>query len=308
MKIRVLLAVDGSEAAERAIELCASIAWPEDTKLRVATVVEPLNPVIAGDFMMAVNASDDPGEIEATRNAQAIVDQAVRHLARRGLATDRCILRGRPATRIVEAAEEFSADLMVVGSRGHGTIASMILGSVSAEVADHAHCPVLVARSTGLTRVILGVDGSGFARTAESVVETWPIFENAAIEVTAVARVELPWTAGLVLTAYEPPGAEMADIKEPIVAEMRGFADAAALRLKEAGRTVSARVVTGAPAAELIQAAQDHHADLIVVGTHGSTGLTRAIAGSVARNVMLHAKCSVLFVREVKDEARAAAA
>jgi nucleotide-binding universal stress UspA family protein len=308
MTQRVLLAIDGSEAAERAVELCTSIAWPEDTRLRVATVVEPLNPIIAADWSMAVNEADDPGEIEAKRTANAIVEQAVRRLARSGLAADRCVLRGRPASRIVEAAEDFSADLIVVGSRGHGTIASMILGSVSAEVADHAHCPVLVARSTGLTRVILGVDGSGFARTAESVLESWPIFEKAAIEATAVAQVALPWTAGLVLTAYEPPGAAMGDIKEPIVAEMRGFADAAALRLKEAGRTASARVVTGAPAAELIQAARDHHADLIVVGTHGSTGLTRAIAGSVARNVMLHAKCSVLFVREIKDEARAAAA
>ena len=224
------------------------------------------------------------------------------------MAVDRCVLHGRPASRIVEAAEDFAAELIVVGSRGHGTIASMILGSVSAEVADHAHCPVLVARSTGLTRVILGVDGSGFARTAESVVEAWPIFKNAAIEATSVAQVALPWTAGLAIGFYEPPGAEMADIKEPIVAEMRGFADQATGRLKGAGLRASSHVVTGSPAAALIQAAEEHQADLIVVGTHGSTGLTRAIVGSVARNVMLHAKCSVLFVREIKSgEATAAA-
>jgi hypothetical protein len=64
MKLRVLLAVDGSEAADRAVELCASIAWPEDTKLRVATVVEPLNPVIAGDWMLTVNERDDPARLK----------------------------------------------------------------------------------------------------------------------------------------------------------------------------------------------------------------------------------------------------
>jgi nucleotide-binding universal stress UspA family protein len=157
--------------------------------------------------------------------------------------------------------------------------------------------PFLVARSTGLTRVILGVDGPDSPGLRKASWNRGPSSRNAAIEATAVAQIALPWTAGVVLTAYEPPGAEMSDIKEPIVAEMNSFADAAALRLREAGRTASARVVTGAPAAELLHAAQEHQADLIVVGTHGSTGLTRAIAGSVARNVMLHAKCSVLFVR-----------
>jgi nucleotide-binding universal stress UspA family protein len=307
MQQRVLLAVDGSESAERAVELCAAIAWPDDTRLRIATVVEPPNPIIAADWSLAANEASDPAEIEAKHAAEAVVEHAARHLARSGLTVDRCVLRGRPATRIVEAAEDFSADMIVMGSRGHGTIASMILGSVSAEVADHAHCPVLVSRSTRLTRVIFGVDGSGFARAAEDVLASWPIFENAAIEATSVAQVVLPWTTGLALTTYEPPGADVAET-EPIIAEMRACADAAAARLREAGRTASPRVVTGSPASELIHAAQEHQADLIVVGTHGTTGLVRAIVGSVARNVMLHARCSVLFVREVKGEVRTPAA
>jgi nucleotide-binding universal stress UspA family protein len=308
MNTRVVLAVDGSEAAERAVELCASIAWPEETRLRVVTVIEPYEPIVAADWSMPLSDVDDPANGEAMRSARAVVRQATRQLARSGLDLDGSVLWGRPATRIVEAAVDLSADLIVVGSRGHGTIASMILGSVSAEVADHAHCPVLVARSTGLTRVVLGVDGSEFARTAESVVEAWPMFEKAAIEATSVAQVALPWTAGLAIGFYEPPGAEMSDIKEPIVAEMRGFADAATGRLSEAGLRASSHVVTGSPAATLIRAAQAHQADLIVVGTHGTTGLTRAIVGSVARNVMLHAKCSVLFVREINGESAAPAA
>ena len=61
MNTRVLLAIDGSEAAERAVDLCASIAWPEGTRLRVATVVDRLEPIIASTFVMPV----DTGEIRA---------------------------------------------------------------------------------------------------------------------------------------------------------------------------------------------------------------------------------------------------
>ena len=76
---------------------------------------------------------------------------------------------------VVDHARSLPADLVVVGSRGHGTIESMMLGSVSAEVVDHAHAPVLVTRSRQAKRIVLAWDGSPSASRAADVVATWPM-------------------------------------------------------------------------------------------------------------------------------------
>ena len=297
--MRVLIATDGSNGAERAIELAGSLAWPVGTELRVCTVFEPIEPILGADWAQ----QEDAEEL-----AHATLDPTTEALSHTGLKISRALMRGRPATKIVEAAEDLGADLIIVGSRGHGTIASMVLGSVSAEVSDHAPCPVLVARMPGLTRVILGLDGSASARGAEDVVAAWPIFESVPIEIMNVADMGLPWTSGLALSAAEPQSGEIEETLEAISAEHRDLCEAAAVRLRAAGRRVSTRVVDGAPATELIRSAQDRQADLIVVGTHGRTGLARALLGSVARNVMLHAPCSVLVIRETQKQAVPAAA
>lgn len=309
MNMRVLIATDGSAAGQRAVELAGSITWPRGTQLRLVTVLEPLEPIMSAAWVLPGNQDGSTNaEHESEKTAQAVLDQAARALAHTGLDISRRIMHGRPASKIVENAKDFAVDLILMGSRGHGTVASMILGSVSAEVADRAPCPVLIARRSVLTRVILGVDGTDFGRRAEEVVATWPIFKNVAIEVTNVAQLALPWTSGLALSASEPPAAEIVETAEAIIAEHRKLCEEAARRLAAAGRRVSARVVQGYPAAELIRAAEDHQADLVVVGTHGRAGLARVVLGSVARNVMLHAPCSVLLVREIQRNLSEAAA
>jgi nucleotide-binding universal stress UspA family protein len=181
----------------------------------------------------------------------------------------------------------------------------MVLGSVSAEVADHAPCPVLVARLPRLTRVILATDGSPYARAAEQMLASWPIFARAAIEATSVAEAGMPWTSGLALSAYAPNTEDYAQTGRQIIDDHRQVAEAAAERLRAAGRRAVGRVTQGDAAHELIRIAEDAQADLIALGTHGRTGLTRLIVGSVARNVMLHAHCSVLVVRGARPAARA---
>ena len=109
------------------------------------------------------------------------------------------------------------------------------------------------------------------------------------------------------LAGYAPSAAIEAAIKDEI-AHHRGICEASARRLREAGRRVSALVVHGSPATELMRTAEEVQADLIVLGTHGRSGISRAVYGSVTRNVMIHAACSVLIVREFnRDIAEAAA-
>lgn len=304
MNMRVLLATDGSEAAERAIELAGAISWPEGTQFRLVMAVEPIEHNLSAAWVLPAENNSDRRTKELEDAAQAVLGHAARELATTGMEISQRVMRGRPATKIVENAHHFAANLVIVGSRGHGTIASMVLGSVSAEVVDHAPCPVLVARDTRLTRAVLGYDGSTFAHSAEEFVARWPIFQKVAIEVVSVIDLGTTWTAGLALSLYNPPPEVIAETVDAIQSD----AAAAARRLKESGLRVSARVVHGKAAAELIRVAGNDQADLIVVGTHGRTGLARLVLGSVARNVMLHAPCSVLVVREVRSDLSQAAA
>lgn len=188
-----------------------------------------------------------------------------------------------------------SADLVIVGSRGHGAIESMLLGSVSAEVVDHATVPVLVARKSTLGRIVLAWDGSDSARGAAEAVRTWPVFRGASVRVVSVADLEIPWWTGFPATGSPeivPMYVEAAEASRTTHAEL---ARAMAERLREAGLEATGETPEGDAATAIVKAAGE--ADLVVVGSHGWAGLRRLFLGSVARNVLHHAPCSVLVVR-----------
>jgi nucleotide-binding universal stress UspA family protein len=217
---------------------------------------------------------------------------------------DGSVLRGRAASVIVDDAREFRADLVIVGSRGHGAIATLLLGSVSSEVVDHAPCPVLVARGRSLTRVVFATDDSPSAQAAEAILAQWPIFAGLPIHVLSVVEVVHPWTTGIaptmngqVLDAY---AAELRESK----AQGQQIATIAATRLRESGRHVDSEMRDGDPAGEIIAAAEKRGADLIVLGSRGRTGLTRLLLGSVARNVLSGSNASVVVVHEPTDNAQ----
>jgi nucleotide-binding universal stress UspA family protein len=209
------------------------------------------------------------------------------------------VVRDRAASAIIDEASAFAADVVIVGSRGHGTIASLLLGSVSSEVVDHAPCPVLVARTGGVSSIVLATDESPSARAAEAVVAEWPIFVEVPIFVVSVADVVRPWTTGVAPTMYSQMVEAYGDELREAKAEHQRMATEAAARLGAAGRQVGADAREGDAAAEIITVAQQRRADLIVLGSRGRTGLTRLVLGSVARNVLSGSSASVLVVRDV---------
>lgn len=193
------------------------------------------------------------------------------------------------------------ADLVVVGSRGYGTIESMLLGSVSAEVVDHAPAPVLVARGSGLARIVLGWDGSACAMRAAHLLRTWPAFSGAHVRVVSVADVETPWWSGFpeaVAPEMVPMYAEAVDASRTHYDDLARDMTA---QLRDSGLAAEPDRRDGDAATEILAVASTARADLIVIGTRGRTGLARLLLGSVARNVLQHATCSVLIVRAVTD-------
>ncbi len=291
--MRILLAVDGSRSSEQARDLVAALPLTEGDRVRVVTVAPTLAELGNTSWPISVDELDD----EVVASHQAALDAAENELrgASARVAIEPTLLRGRPASLIVEEARTMPADLIVVGHRGHGRWESILLGSVSAEVVDQAPCPVLVARGETLGPIILADDLSLHARAAESAVIDWPIFIGLPVTVVTVVEEVYPQAAAAPL-AYL---AAIDDYARSVETDRRAATigcEEAAGRIRHAGLETTAEVRHGGAAHEIIAAAREHGAGLIVMGTRGQTGLRRLILGSVARKVMLHAPCSVLVV------------
>lgn len=139
---RIIAAVDGSDNARRALRVAEEIARGTGAKLTVAHVAPP-PPAWTGSEE-AVDWSEFTRAYD--RYAEGLLADAEKGLDRSKLAVDTAVLRGHPAEALAEAATQPDVDLVVVGSRGLGTLARVLLGSVSDRLVHICPKPVLVVR------------------------------------------------------------------------------------------------------------------------------------------------------------------
>lgn len=242
--MKVLLAIDGSRSAGRARDLAASIRWPSGTRIEVLHVDQ----LLEGDLNLP------PDRYTALHErGQRFIDKQVETAARALRGPNRTVkaktILGRPASVIVEEAARIGADLLIVGSHGRGPFASALLGSVAAEVVDHASCPVLVARGTALTRAVLAEDGSPGARTAERLLIKWPFLKKLPVRVVTVMNL-LP-LYNFSGTGYGGTEVIDADVMQKLLDDTRHLnertAAQGAKRLTTAGLAAKAEVREGEP-------------------------------------------------------------
>ncbi len=134
---RIVLAVDGSESASKAISSAAELAKASDGEIRVFNVRE------------VDVAKLGAARAETAKEAAELVNGVVHDLHQQGVkasANATSAAFGRAAQEIIEEAKSFGADLIVMGSRGLSDFSSLLLGSVAHKVIQHAGCPVLVVR------------------------------------------------------------------------------------------------------------------------------------------------------------------
>jgi nucleotide-binding universal stress UspA family protein len=293
--MRILVALDGSPSSIQARDLVAGLPWPPGTAIRLASAYEV--PIDWTGGPGAGLAWVDDTEDALRDELAAELGRLAEALAGHEWQVDWQVVKDRPATAIIDAARDFEADLIALGSRGRGPLTSMLLGSVSAEVVDHAACAVLVARGGRASRLLIATDGSDVARTIPELLGSWGAFRGLAADVLSVAP--LPErTFELVADVYTMGRYRFTDDgRQELLDRHRRFAEQLAQELAEHHIPATSSVVAGDAADEIIDAARRRGADLIVTGTRGLHGLERVILGSVARNVLLHAPCSVMVVR-----------
>ena len=295
--MRILLAHDGSASSDAACRLVDSLDWPGGSVITLVAIVEPVLDIDVSATAVMPGWSDDV-ELAERAEFDRVLDQAAANLSKPGRIVKRSVFEGRAASVIVDVAIEGRAELIVVGSRGLGPLKSMVLGSVSAEVVDHAPCPVLVVRRPSVGSVLLAVDGSASGHGAVRFLGACGFLADRPVEVLAVAPAtsKLPpySLAGITDDAFQADVA--AAIEEREATEV--FAANAVESLRADGIRARWSISRGNAAHEILDAAETFGSDLIVMGSRGRTGLTRLFLGSVARNVLQHAAASVLIVRE----------
>ncbi|MDW4910862.1 universal stress protein [Streptomyces sp. ADMS] len=195
---------------------------------------------------------------------------------------------------MVLEAQSRTASLVVVGNRGLGGFAGLLLGSTAVQLAAHGRCPVMVVRgeSDRTGPVLLGADGSP---AGEGAVEF--AFEEAGLRGTGIVALHAwtPWSVAV--TPPQDPSASSA--LDPVMleaGERRLVAEALAGRRERYPHVaVEHSVVRGGAREALIEASRN--AGLIVVGARGRSGFTGLLLGSVSQALLHHAHCPVVVVR-----------
>jgi len=284
----VVVGVDGSPEADRALAWAATEAARRASELLVVHAYgwpeAETHPPMGGPF------AD-----EVRQKAEALVAEAVataRRLAP-GVTVRGEARPGQAAHTLVTAST--TGATVVVGNRGRGGMASLLLGSVSQKVALHAHGPVVVVRgrtdTSSVTEgdIVVGVDGSPQAQHALQAA-----FEEAVVHDAGVVAVR---AYSLLAATYSLYGVGyLEDPEQRWEAEMAALRDDVAVVAEKYPQVpVSHLAVEGHPGAVLAQ--RSATARLVVVGNRGRGGFAGLLLGSVGLYLIHHAECPVLVAR-----------
>jgi nucleotide-binding universal stress UspA family protein len=305
--MKVLAAIDGSCQSQSVIDALAQRVWEARTVIKLVTVIDPC----AGPYRTKGGyASIEKPLAEAPSQAHQNLAQFAQLLSHRlgpqntSVLIDPEIIVGHATDTILALAENWQADLVVVGSHGRRRLEEVLLGSVSKAVLDHAMTNVLIAKSgTESTnkdayRILVPVDQSSFSRAAVEwlVQQRWTkpveiLLMTALPELSQISALFAseanPERAAIMLSQIQSREAHPLELLETWAADIKRTTNA----------YVFCSAMAGDPQDVIVTAASDWHADLIVMGSHGRTGLTRLLLGSVSSSVSHSAQCAVEVVK-----------
>lgn len=294
--VRVVAPLDGSDTAAEALPAAESLAALFAAPLHLVRVVDPqhldtpLNALLQGDALALALAV----EMERESARQALATTAAGLAQRADTATVE-VREGDAATEILAAVQP--GDLLVMSTHGRSGPARWVLGSVAETVIRRAAAPVWLVRAGGATpsqiqRLVVPLDGSARAEAALPAAAELATRLHLPVHLLTVLDISAGTTLKLTTAALMAGHLEDEVMQLHLAAE-HALADGL-VRLPQ-GITTSTDVRVGRPAAAIREAVRP--GDLVVMTSHGRSGMARVFLGSVAEEVVRHAPAPVLLIR-----------
>ena len=297
MFTKILIPLDGSKVAERVLPFAQMLAGALKLPVELLEVVDisVMTAHIAADKARYVDKMIAEGE----RFSREYLDKTAATFS--GLEVSCTVQRGRAADVITERANTHPRTLIAMATHGRSGVNRWLLGSVAEKVLRGTKSPLFLVRAAfgdnvptavSLKTIVVPLDGS---ELAEAVLPTVTEVAKALnLEVVLCRAYELAASAYYGSEAYLPNYEEMT---QQVRAEAEAYLREKAEALKGAGLAkVSAVVVEGSGAEQIIRYAREHHEALVAMSTHGRSGVGRWVLGSVTEKVVRHSDDPVLVV------------
>ena len=287
--MRVLLATDGSKDAVTATGWLKTFPLPEDATVLVLTVAALPSTAVEAETMKNLREA-------VLADARRVGEEARKLIEPRWPGVDARVSEGDPRHEIVRTAEEWKADLVVIGARGLGAVKGFLLGSVSRGVTRHAPCPVLVVKGEPrrLQSAVVAVDGSEDSLHALRFFA--PFARGLKVRLLyVIEQLHFPSSAPRLIRA-QIKGA-LAEFQRERKTEAEQTLRRAAAGLEGKAKSVKLSFPAGIPGEEIVRVANEQGVGLVVVGARGLGAVAGFFLGSVSEKVLLHARCPVLIVK-----------
>lgn len=278
---KILVAVDGSGSSRNALVQAFRLAVDEKCWITVTSVVPPLTGDLDLTGVKDIQASLAKPCEDALADANRLAEQ------------ERVLIKtvleeGETFERIVDLADAENCDIIVMGRRGLRKMERTLVGSVTARVIGHTQRDVLVVPAgsvLGWKKILVATDGSKFSGLAVNKAVDFARAYGGSLVVLSVVDVPTEFYA-------EAPQAV-----DDMIRQARGYTAAVRDQAGAAGVTADTYVGEADAFEAIVKLAKEQDVNMIVVGSHGRTGLRRLLMGSVTEKVIGHAECPVLVAR-----------
>ncbi len=297
---RILVPLDGSSLAEQAIPFAVSVAHAETeiVFVHVAASAEPIRDVLG---RVAVHP-DEVEDVVLDRSTEDLRTAAGRWPDLNQERLSYVVRVGDYATEILSAAEENECDLIIAASRGRGAVGRLAFGSVVDRLSRATTIPIMIVRpqdatseiaTPKLSRVVVPYDGSELAADA------FPV----AIALAKKLAVDVHLIHAINPTAFAPMAAPMepyysAEVYDQLLGDLQAQAqselETAKAKFAESAVNATFEIVAGSPYAVIAERTQPE--DLIVMTSHGRSGIRRWLIGSVAEKLVREGPVPVVLV------------
>lgn len=293
---RILVGLDGSPLAESILPYVTELARSLNGDVTLLTVVHEPEDVdrhhsTAQQYLEA-----------ASTVANDYLHGVEQRMEKNGVNVHKRVVLGDAASAIVRTAKEEERDLIALATHGRTGLKRWFYGSVAEDVLHNTRTPILLVRPRDddpqppeFNRIVVPLDGSPFAETVLPFVTAIATATGSPVElVRAIEPMYLTVDPSGTAAAYQ----EILDgLREAATSYLEGIAD----QLRAERVTVDYAVQVGSPAGEIVDYAHTHPGTLVILATHGRTGVIGAVMGSVARRVVQHTSAPVLLVHPGRE-------